>query len=710
MAASAYGNTEPAPAQFAHLQLPAAGGVTTMQFVACAPCRQARRLPPCYEAHATPVAGPQDRCCSGVVCYPAVRACAEATKMNIITSVLAFFQKKHVRISGVPRLQSRHSDTHHHATRALRRSGPGALVAASPSCVCWRTDAQGNAAKSSQLMLHFTARYARPLPPRWGIAGFETQPSTNFPEQVHRHSIERWCDEAGELPAAQTDKRKPPLTGRGAPILSHEGGNDDGASSTVSLPSLSPHQTPISYNNATPEWMVPSRATRRHLRLCRSALFTLASVSDTIAIVIVIGIISGPNSSNTIVYTRGTAFLHLHSRPSHTLFVALASQPRCDEGIMAEERVIRISRPIRSPLKPYTTGETIHGTVHFTSPRTIPFRQVRVWLVGAARTTTIAAMPAGTQTWLILLMREPMACGQWFPMPGESFRAFVKYTMDFSYTIPERIHDACCYGNCTSADDVAERHGRLPPSMGYWHLNDMSPRVAEIIWCISAEEIRESPGSHPTWTMTVQAPIKILPFSPEEPPRLIEPDDSRYKLSRTKKLKENLLPFSRSIGTLKATTSQPPAIMIDPDTFDSLPSCALIDLLFSPAKRPGAPPKIQSVKIEIQACTFYSSRPMHCVPDLGTVQPALGTACIPSEYTTTRTIVTVFPDAPEWKCNQCGQFWRERSPPVSLPPRRPPVLTEPAPLSCNLPGKPWSLSGQIRCHRPKGNSNGQPRD
>lgn len=115
-----------------------------------------------------------------------------------------------------------------------------------------RERSQELAADDSILLLDVRARA---LPPRRGIAGFETQPSTNFPEQVHRHSIERWCDEAGELPAAQTDKRKPPLTGRGAPILSqgfpadaqgHECGNDDNASSTVSLsPSLSLHQTSI---------------------------------------------------------------------------------------------------------------------------------------------------------------------------------------------------------------------------------------------------------------------------------------------------------------------------------------------------------------------------------------------------------------------------------------------------------------------------------
>ena len=131
-----------------------------------------------------------------------------------------------------------------------------------------RERSQELAADDSILLLDVRARA---LPPRRGIAGFETQPSTNFPEQVHRHSIERWCDEAGELPAAQTDKRKPPLTGRGAPILSqgfpadaqgHECGNDDNASSTVSLSPLAlstPNLDPPTTTRRQSGWSLPAR-------------------------------------------------------------------------------------------------------------------------------------------------------------------------------------------------------------------------------------------------------------------------------------------------------------------------------------------------------------------------------------------------------------------------------------------------------------------
>ncbi|OAQ85733.1 hypothetical protein VFPFJ_08122 [Purpureocillium lilacinum] len=410
-------------------------------------------------------------------------------------------------------------------------------------------------------------------------------------------------------------------------------------------------------------WSLPARldgtSARCHTHEDAALLSSPSPVPDTVATVIVIGIIDSPNNSNAIVHTRGTVLIRLHPHPSLILFVALAGQFCLDNGTMAGNPIVKIELPGRSLTKPYTTGETIRGTVILESPQTIPFRPLLVWLNSRARTKTAMSIHPIVRTWHVPILRDLMGCGVWNPMPGEFFSAGVRYTLEFTYIIPPRLPRPQCYGRCMNPV-AAERHCQLPPSLGDWYLKDMSPKGAQIGWFISVDEVQANPDPLlPSTKLACLAatPVYILPFCAEDPPRIIDGHNDRYKMCETTTLRRRFRIHKGPIGTLTATALQPPALMIHPDSLRGSQTVAQIDLSFSPSNRTNPYPKIHSLKIEIQSSTFYSSEPMHCLPDLSHAQPALGTANIPLEYSTSRTIATVFPDAPLWQCSHCTKPW-----------------------------------------------------
>ncbi|UNI18718.1 hypothetical protein JDV02_004971 [Purpureocillium takamizusanense] len=333
----------------------------------------------------------------------------------------------------------------------------------------------------------------------------------------------------------------------------------------------------------------------------------------------------------------------------------------------AKNCVVKINVFGHHAAKAFTTGELIRGTVNVTAPIDIPFRTITITLVGCARTTSYMGWTGGPKTYRIPLIRAPMLPYGWLPDPAieGKFTSKTTYRQQFSFVIPEQLPSFHCFGACSNPD-AAERHKRFHPTTGNFHLDDLAPTVTNIIYYISVEAVLKE-GDDPKMSKLFQAsyPLPIFPYCPDEPPRIITNQDVRYNMCNTKKLRRWLMPFSRSLGTLTAVASQPPAIMMNAHTLATTPTCARINLLFTPTTRGQGPPHIGSIKVALKACTFFSTRPMDCIPDMGDAPPAL-TASIPLEYSTKRVLVTVFPDAPSWKREQCEKCRGQGSPSSSV--------------------------------------------
>ncbi|TEA20785.1 hypothetical protein C8034_v005882 [Colletotrichum sidae] len=263
--------------------------------------------------------------------------------------------------------------------------------------------------------------------------------------------------------------------------------------------------------------------------------------------------------------------------------------------------------------KVYTSGSPISGHVVISPNNDSRFDYVQIVLLGTSRTRLDAVQipQLSSHTFLKLEMPIPESA---YPVP-RIFEAGRNYTIPFNFVIPHQLTISACTHKAQS-DLIHDYHMRLPPSMGSWEKDDMTPDMAQIHYAIKARVVRQDElAGRPVKVMEDAYLLNVLPASPEDPPLNITKQDKNYSLSKTKTIRKNL--FSSKQGRVTASAAQPGAVYLSSDGRSASEGSIMVNLNFEPASADIAPPKIGSVSGKIQAQTWYGATPMTRLPNLG---------------------------------------------------------------------------------------------
>jgi hypothetical protein len=263
--------------------------------------------------------------------------------------------------------------------------------------------------------------------------------------------------------------------------------------------------------------------------------------------------------------------------------------------------------------KVYTSGSSVTGEVTITTKREVPFDSLQILLIGNTHTRVdgINSPREVTHTFLKMTMPVPRSA---YPVPRtlESGRT---YTFPFHFVIPTYLTIGACNHHIVD-DQLQDHHVCLPPTMGKWEKDDMSPQMAQVEYSVKARIYRQPDLSqHKIKVMEATENLLVLPASAEHPPLNITKQDKLYKMKHSKTLRKGLL--SGKLGRLTAEAAQPQAAILRPDGLAISKTQTTIDLTFDPAALDIIPPKIAAVSSKLVARTFYSAGSIAHLPNLG---------------------------------------------------------------------------------------------
>ncbi|OHW99175.1 arrestin [Colletotrichum incanum] len=269
--------------------------------------------------------------------------------------------------------------------------------------------------------------------------------------------------------------------------------------------------------------------------------------------------------------------------------------------------------------KVYTSGSHVTGVVAVCSDTNLPFHCIQITLVGTAR-TRVDMLPVPKITNDVFLNLD-MPITKTSHSLGQTFIARQTNEVRFDFTVPHMLHKDPC--DSISGEHSHDQHMRLPPTMGSWEKDDMSPTMAQVEYQVVARVLHKFSSNHKD-TIEASQPIKVLPAFPEDPPLGVNDRDARYNLSRTKSVRRNLLSVKKDQIIIRA--SQPEAVHISIGGYQlpsSQPSITL-DCTFESSSAVSFPPEITLGQIKLEAQTWFTGTPMKVVPDLGNPRDTAG--------------------------------------------------------------------------------------
>ncbi|KAJ9137273.1 Arrestin [Pleurostoma richardsiae] len=263
--------------------------------------------------------------------------------------------------------------------------------------------------------------------------------------------------------------------------------------------------------------------------------------------------------------------------------------------------------------KIYTSSSPVSGNVTITTQRDVRFEAIEIVLLGTARTRVdgVSTPQASSHIFLKMIMPVPEST---YPVPRvlENGRT---YTIPFNFVIPSYLTINAC-GHRVDSEHVRDHHVCLPPTMGSWEKDDMTPQMATVEYSVKARVFREPdmPGKLIKVMEAVQE-IQVLPTYPEQAPLSVTKQDKMYITSKTKSLRKSII--SGKTGRLTVSAAQPGAVILRPDGKVAANTTAQVDLNFEPVSAEVLPPKVTSMSGKIEAHTFYSSGAITHLPNLG---------------------------------------------------------------------------------------------
>lgn len=296
----------------------------------------------------------------------------------------------------------------------------------------------------------------------------------------------------------------------------------------------------------------------------------------------------------------------------------------------------------------YNTGSPIQGELVIKTQRDTPFDSVQILLLGLTRTKfeDVGSPHVTTNTLLRLEMPVPEST---YPTP-RILEAGRTYKIPFNFVVPSHLTLNACEHR-VEANHVREYHLALPPTMGFWERDDLSPDMAQVEYLIKARVLRHADVDDNIRALVAREQIKILPTFLEQPPLNAEHLANFYRLSKSKTLRKNLL--SHKIGSITASAKQPNAIFLYPDALGTTETVVNVKLVFEPATADAIPPQVTGVSGKILAHTFYSSGAMTNLPDR---IPELSRRFLTNRQLSYTATVPLFSDRTQFKTSWTAQL------------------------------------------------------
>lgn len=266
--------------------------------------------------------------------------------------------------------------------------------------------------------------------------------------------------------------------------------------------------------------------------------------------------------------------------------------------------------------KAYTSSSSLSGHVVINPAKDTRFDSLQILLMGVSRTRVdgVHAPHATQHTFLKLTMPIPEST---YPVP-RVYEVGRTYAVPFNFVIPDYLTLSAC-SHKTVSDAVCAHHLCLPPTLGTWDRDDMTPDMARVEYTVRARLYREE-VMEKTRTKVLDAcqVINVMPSFTEQPPLNITPADSMYSMAKTKSVRRSIL--SPKTGKVTLIAAQPGAIMLSADRSTATTTSARIDLQYeaSPAcQSPSNLPKITEVTSKVSAVTFFGGNSIRDFPNMG---------------------------------------------------------------------------------------------
>ncbi|OLN94170.1 hypothetical protein CCHL11_07154 [Colletotrichum chlorophyti] len=270
--------------------------------------------------------------------------------------------------------------------------------------------------------------------------------------------------------------------------------------------------------------------------------------------------------------------------------------------------------------KIYTTGSRITGSVSLFPKSDAAIQSIQIALVGTSR-TRVDSLPAPRVTNHVFLTLD-MPITKASRPSVQDLEGGSPQNIPFRFIIPHTLpRDPC--ETSRGAGQLRDQHLRLPPTMGTWEKDDLAPTMARVDYAVVARvfQRRSSGTDH---AVEQSQPIKVLPMFPMDPPLSITPQDTRYKLERTKLFRRRVLSARKERITV--TTAQPEAVRLGVDGHHAPGSwtSVMLDLNFESSSPSFMPPEALTIQMSLESQTWYAAAPIRTLPDLGNPRDSTG--------------------------------------------------------------------------------------
>ncbi|KAJ2903594.1 arrestin [Zalerion maritima] len=264
--------------------------------------------------------------------------------------------------------------------------------------------------------------------------------------------------------------------------------------------------------------------------------------------------------------------------------------------------------------KVYGSSSPVSGKVVVEPEYDMSFDTIQVLLMGVSKTETDSTAGPISRQHLFLKLQMPIPEDD-MPVP-RIFERGNRYKFPFNFVVPSYLTINACSHHVNS-DHVRDSHLLVPPTMGSWEKDDMTPNMARVEYDIRVRILREpiQPGGKPIKLCEASQSINVLPASYEEAPLSICKDDKAYRMARTKSIRKGM--FGSKIGDVTMTASQPGPIVLGPDGRRACETKAHVKFCFNPTAADSLPPKITAVSTKLVAHTYYSNDGFDKFPNIG---------------------------------------------------------------------------------------------
>lgn len=272
----------------------------------------------------------------------------------------------------------------------------------------------------------------------------------------------------------------------------------------------------------------------------------------------------------------------------------------------------------------YTTSDEVRGYVNIEVEREIPIDRIEISFEGtssASLSRAIAFVPGRRESFQRFLQLHQPTNEPEYPkfntlLPGQ------RYKLPFTFIIPEHLLPPSCTHETRNAA-IKHAHLRLPPTLGngptpFWNLKstpDDSPEMCRVQYAVRVQ-MYGHPSAQPISELSQD--IRVLPTTAQ--------NEKTEDLSTLYMLKEQSLTSSmgrKEHGHLEISAIKPAPITLTSTgsgSTNASPTALQLHLRFDPVKNE-LPPRLSSLKCNLNTSTFYATVPWENYPSQADISP-----------------------------------------------------------------------------------------